>query len=94
MSAFVDSSVSKGTNIREFPYLSENVRTWTTGAPSIRRNPFTPIEMLSSGMMMAQAQSAGMGRNLSKKEKESLVVILKITAKVVCFSTVLLGAEA
>lgn len=72
MSAFVDSSVSKGTNIREFPYLSENVRTWTTGAPSIRRNPFTPIEMLSSGMMMAQAQSAGMGRNLSKKEKREL----------------------
>jgi hypothetical protein len=72
MSAFVDSSVSKGTNINEFPFLPENVRTWTTGAPSIRRNPFSPIEMLSSGMMMAQAQAAGMGRDLTRKEKREL----------------------
>lgn len=72
MSAFVDSSVSKGTNINEFAYLPENVRTWTTGAPSIRSNPFSPIEMLSSGMMMAQAQAAGHGYKLSRKEKKIL----------------------
>lgn len=72
MSAFVDNSVSKGTNINEFAHLPENVRTWTTGAPSIRRNPFSPVEMLSSGMMMARAQAAGMGKDLTRKEKREL----------------------
>ena len=77
MSAFVDSCVSKGTNINEFAYLPENVRTWTTGAPSIRRNPFSPIDMLSSGMMMAEAQAAGYGRKLSRKEKKILGTHIK-----------------
>ena len=64
--------VSKGTNIREFPYLSENFREWTYSSPRIRSNPVSPVQMLSSGMMMAEAQAAGYGRKLSSKEKKAI----------------------
>ena len=65
----VIGSVGKSSNVREYPYLSENVREWTLNGPAIRRNPYSPVEMLSSGMMMAQAQSAGYGRHMTKKER-------------------------
>ena len=72
MSAFVDSCVSKGTNFKDYENLPENVRSWTDRGPFIRRNPVSPIDMVSSGMMMAEAQAAGMGRNLTRREKKRM----------------------
>jgi hypothetical protein len=72
MSAFVDSCVSKGTNFKDYENLPENVRSWTDKGPFIRRNPVSPTDMLSSGMMMAEAQAAGMGRNLTRKQKKRM----------------------
>lgn len=71
--AIVENNIAKNnTNVREFSYLPENVRTWTDKGPFIRRNPISPTDMLSSGMMMAQAQAAGMGRSLSRKQRKAI----------------------
>jgi len=70
--AFVDSCVSKGTNFKDYENLPENVRSWTDKGPFIRRNPVSPTDMLSSGMMMAEAQAAGMGRNLTRRERKRM----------------------
>ena len=67
--SFVENNISKGTNINEYPHLPENIREWTARGDIIQRNPVNPLEMLSSGMLMAQASAAGIGINLTKKQK-------------------------
>ena len=60
--------VSKGTNIREYPFLPENIREWDTKVVRDSRNPISPLDLISSGRLMAQAQAAAVGRTLDKKE--------------------------
>jgi hypothetical protein len=62
------SNVSKGTNIREYPYLPENIREWREGYYPIRRNPISPVESLSAGILMARANAAGYGQKLSRRQ--------------------------
>ncbi|CAB4194567.1 hypothetical protein UFOVP1264_22 [uncultured Caudovirales phage] len=60
--------VSKGTNIGEYPYLPENIREWRDNYEPTRRNPISPIQALSAGILMAQAQAASTGIKLTKKQ--------------------------
>lgn len=66
------SNVSKGTNIREYPYLPENIREWREGYYPIRRDPISPLESLSAGMLMARANAAGYGQKLSRRQARKL----------------------
>ena len=63
---FVGNNVSKGTNLREYPNLNENIRDIT--AYRIQRNPVSPLQALSAGILMARAQSAGKGQMISYRE--------------------------
>lgn len=70
--AYDRAKVSKGTNIGEYPYLPQNIREWAEGFVPVRRNPISPLQMLSSGMLMAEAQAASRGINLSRRQKTAI----------------------
>jgi len=66
--SMVESNVSKGTNIREYSELNENIREFMNSASRIERNPVSPLQALSAGILMARAQSAGYGTPLTRRE--------------------------
>lgn len=66
------NQVSKGTNFGEYKYLPENIREWNHSTSPIVRNPVSPIQMLSSGMLMARANAAGHGVKLSRRQQKRI----------------------
>jgi len=58
------NSVSKSSNIRSHSDLDENIYAWMDNALPIRRNPISPLQMLSAGVLQAKAQAYGRGEML------------------------------
>jgi len=66
------NQVSKGTNVREFNYLPENIRDAGMDTGVIRRNPISPLQLFAASRIMANSQSLSVGRKMSRKEKAQL----------------------
>lgn len=67
-----NAQVSKGTNIREFPYLPENIREWQNSAAPIRRNPISPLSMIAASNVMAMGNNLGNQSGMSKRQLRRL----------------------
>jgi len=76
--AFVESNISKGSNVREFPYLPENIRDWQNNAVPIRRNPVSPLQMIASANVMAVGSNLGNQSGMTKRQLRRLARGLNI----------------
>ena len=70
--ALVEGNISKGSNVREYPYLPENIREWQNSAAPIRRNPVSPLSMLAASNVMALGNNMGNQSGMSKRQLRRL----------------------
>lgn len=64
------SDVYGGSNLRTYSFLPENVMT--TGIPSTRRNPVSPLDMVAAARLSAMGAASVSGRAQSRSSKRRL----------------------
>lgn len=61
--------IVKGTNIREYEHLPEDIRQQVGyGSIGIRRNPLSPLDMFAASRTMSEAASRARGERISRRK--------------------------